>query len=266
MQTSRWSRLVDRASGVGLAMIGLGLTVLFAGAYWLLTYTLPEHGIKGPAQQADFDILAAFYFSIVTETTLGYGDFRPVGISRLLVCLHVLIGLGFVGIVVAKITSLHGRSVRLMSYKAGGEWIEVCTMPVSHDALFTHARISYDGEHLRYDGENFDAEGNPKGFFHSTMIDGEGDLYRFIYSNKESTGEYFKDGITSLLFQGSDAQGRWERYHGTAHDFGTRQSVVYEGIRASESEVKVLGASDFAARVTFIRQWMASHTTKQPLG
>jgi hypothetical protein len=261
-KASRWLRLVDRANGTSLALVGIGLTVSFALVYWVLTKNLPDHGIRGPDGENEFDVIAALYFSVVTETTLGYGDLRPVGASRIIVCLHVLIGLAFAGVVVAKITSTQGKSARLFSYKASGEWIEFCRMPTTNEPLFTHVIIFHDGEMLRYDGENFDEDGMPKGFFHSRLIDGEGELCRFSYSNKDSTGAYFKDGIANILFQGHDRVGRWNRYHGTAHDFGTKQSVVYEGIRASDDEVRVLGGSDFEARTKLIRQCIIAHTEK----
>jgi hypothetical protein len=255
-QSKRWLRLVDQASGASLAVAGAGLTVLFAFAYWLITKVLPEHGIQGTEPGAEFDMLAAVYFSIVTETTLGYGDYRPLGISRVLVSIHVLLGLGFAGIIVAKITSARGSSVRLVSYKSSGDWVEIGTMPDSGIVLFTHVIIFHDGDILRYDGENFDSEGKPEGFFTSLLIDGEGELLRFSYTNRDSTGKYFKDGIASLLFQGHDKEGRWNRYHGTAHDFGTKETIVYEGMRCSDEEKETLGGTNFSARANLIRKYI----------
>src|SRR6478609_8039161 len=37
------------------------------------------------------------YFSVVTIASLGYGDFKPVGWSRLVASLEVLFGLAFMG-------------------------------------------------------------------------------------------------------------------------------------------------------------------------
>jgi Ion channel len=256
---SHWLRLVDRLSGPWLTFIGLALTVSFTLIYWVLTKNLPEQGIRGPEGEGELDLLTALYFSVVTESTLGYGDFRPIGASRVFVCLQVLLGLMFAGLVVAKITSAQGRRVRLVSYKASGEWIEVCTMQSNNKPLFTHAVIFYDGDMLRYDGENFDSEGEPKGFFYSKLIDGEGGLCRFTYTNKDSTGNYFEDGLANLLFQGQDATGRWNRYQGTAFDFGTKETTVYEGIRASDGEMAILGGSNFDARMQLVKGYIASH-------
>lgn len=260
--SSRWLRLIDQASGVWLAFVGLSLTVIFAMAYWILTKNLPDHGIRGPDSETEFDIFAALYFSVVTETTLGYGDFRPVGISRLLVACHVLLGLAFAGIVVAKITSIPGRSLRLLSYSAGGDWVEVCVIPGSMAVILTHATIYYDGETVRYDGENFDIAGEPKGFFQSRLSESDDQLCRFRYSNMESTGDYFTNGVADLLFRGADKDGRWHRYHATAHDFGTKQAIVYEGSRLRDEEVSILRGTDFAARAGFIKEYITSHTNR----
>ena len=47
----------------------------------------------------------SFFFSIVTVTSLGYGDMYPVGISRAIAGAEVLFGLAFMGIMIAKVTS-----------------------------------------------------------------------------------------------------------------------------------------------------------------
>ena len=49
--------------------------------------------------------LQGLYFSVVTVSSLGYGDLSPIGISKLLACCEVLFGLAFMGIVIAKVTS-----------------------------------------------------------------------------------------------------------------------------------------------------------------
>jgi hypothetical protein len=46
-----------------------------------------------------------FYFIVVTFSSLGYGDFRPIGVSRLLASAEVIIGLAFLGIAIAKLSS-----------------------------------------------------------------------------------------------------------------------------------------------------------------
>lgn len=95
MRIANW---IERASLKGM-LLTFALVVLgFAGAFRVLG--LVGHGIKG-----DPGILDAIYFSFVTISTLGYGDFHPEGWGKALAVLEVLAGLFFVGIFVSRLVS-----------------------------------------------------------------------------------------------------------------------------------------------------------------
>ena len=47
--------------------------------------------VGGPTEETN-NFLEASYFSVVTFTTLGYGDISPTGWSRLLACTEALVG------------------------------------------------------------------------------------------------------------------------------------------------------------------------------
>lgn len=100
-------RLLHFINEIGLGRLLLALTatvVLFAVGYWQLseqgslvfTYETAEHP----------GFWDALYFSIVTISSLGYGDIRPMGWARALVGLEVTVGLAFLGVLVAKISSV----------------------------------------------------------------------------------------------------------------------------------------------------------------
>jgi len=72
---------------------GAALIVLFAGIYH--GFGLLHPGPPGPVSIAD-----SLYFSIVTWTTLGYGDFTPPADIRLIAALQALLGYAFFGIIV----------------------------------------------------------------------------------------------------------------------------------------------------------------------
>lgn len=59
----------------------------------------------------------AQYFSVVTVSSLGYGDMHPMGFSKILACFEVLSGLVLMGIILAKTTSarISYHVVRLFS-------------------------------------------------------------------------------------------------------------------------------------------------------
>jgi hypothetical protein len=82
-----------------LAMI-VGCAIFYA---FLTPY---GNGIAaGPNDPLTRSFPLALYFSVVTISSLGYGDFHPVGISKFLACVEVLFGLAVIGIVIAKVTS-----------------------------------------------------------------------------------------------------------------------------------------------------------------
>lgn len=50
-------------------------------------------------------LLRGLYFSVVTVSSLGYGDLHPIGFGKVLAGVEVVLGLGVIGIVIAKLTS-----------------------------------------------------------------------------------------------------------------------------------------------------------------
>ncbi len=80
------------SSGWPLAVSGLVINLLFAVGYYLL-----NPSIKG----LDDNFFLAFYYSIVTFTTLGYGDITPLGgLAQLLVMIEVVLGYVTLGVFV----------------------------------------------------------------------------------------------------------------------------------------------------------------------
>ena len=74
-----------------------------------LLYTfMPEgHGVV-PKKSAELwlDVFHGIYFSVVTITSLGYGDLRPEGVSRLFAGFQVVLGLTLIGLMITKLTSV----------------------------------------------------------------------------------------------------------------------------------------------------------------
>ena len=85
---------------------GAALIVLFAGIY--CGFGLNYAGAPAPVSISD-----GLYFSVVTWTTLGYGDFTPPPEIRLIAAMQALLGYGFFGIIVGLGTNhLISRTVR----------------------------------------------------------------------------------------------------------------------------------------------------------
>ena len=81
-----------------------GTVIVFGVLYHYLTQY--DHGIGRDNEALDnATVFTGIYFSIVTISSLGYGDMHPMGISKVLACLEVLFGLVMIGVMIAKVTS-----------------------------------------------------------------------------------------------------------------------------------------------------------------
>lgn len=102
-------RLLHLINEVSLGWLIAALTatvVAFALVYYWLAHIGAGLLLFTFDTAARPNLLDALYFSIVTISSLGYGDIRPVGITRLVVGTEVVLGLSFFGLLVAKISSV----------------------------------------------------------------------------------------------------------------------------------------------------------------
>jgi len=95
------SKVVDVFCGYGEApvrIIGLSIAIIFLCA---AIYTFTGLSYNGAIQVASSDqssqenisfFFSSLYYSVVTFTTLGYGDFTPVGISRVIAAVEAFTG------------------------------------------------------------------------------------------------------------------------------------------------------------------------------
>ena len=102
------SERADEDTVVGSICAYLFIALAFASLYTAIAASSPESfqlGDLSPGERL-FDRLA--YLSLVTITTLGYGDIVPVsGLARSLVSLEAITGILFPSIVIARIVSLY---------------------------------------------------------------------------------------------------------------------------------------------------------------
>lgn len=90
----------------GAIALYLLLGVIWASAYALVSVTVPDaFAGRLPARATMFDW---GYFSLVTLTTVGYGDITPVAhVARSLAALEALIGQLYPAIIIARLVSAH---------------------------------------------------------------------------------------------------------------------------------------------------------------
>lgn len=115
-------RDVDDAFALKLLGVNVALIVLLAAllhqAFGLTTSG--EHPLWPDRQSHRFS--DALYFSIVTFTTLGYGDFQPHPTLRLAAAFHALIGYTYLGLLVAVSYDQLRRAQEAAPSGAGRQW------------------------------------------------------------------------------------------------------------------------------------------------
>ena len=63
------------------------------------------HGLEYAARPGQVSFFDSLYFSIVTISSLGYGDIHPVSYSKAIACTEVILGLVIIGLVISKVAS-----------------------------------------------------------------------------------------------------------------------------------------------------------------
>ena len=132
------SRLSQRALDIDMCwyVVFFAVVVFVSGCFY--TYLTP--GGNGIGQNleplSEVTFLQGIYFSIITVSSLGYGDMHPMGISKALICIEVLLGLAMIGIMIAKVTSqsMSHQVSRLFSFDAQKRLEDIAAkLDVSYD-------------------------------------------------------------------------------------------------------------------------------------
>ena len=98
------SILVDDIRLLHYGFIFFGVILFLGWLYYALTPYANGIGSGGEAV-ANLSFPDALYFSVVTVSSLGYGDMHPMGFSKFVAAGEVLFGLTIMGIMLAKLTS-----------------------------------------------------------------------------------------------------------------------------------------------------------------
>ena len=100
---------IDKISFEHLSVMFFGIIIGFGILYFSLTIYLPDHGIVSNSKQ--INLLNSIYFSMVTITSLGYGDIIPIGFSQMLAVTEVIFGLFIFGLILSKIVSVRQQKI-----------------------------------------------------------------------------------------------------------------------------------------------------------
>ena len=105
--TTPMGRFVERASYLDLFIFGFIIIFSSALYFWLAPN---GHSLN----KDNIDILDTVYFSVVTFTSLGYGDLSPIGIGRFVAIIVVILGLIFIALLVGKFASERQQTILLL--------------------------------------------------------------------------------------------------------------------------------------------------------
>ncbi len=103
----RWFERFTALPYRDLFAIWVFMVLACALSFFLLSRFVPQHGIRGIAELGSTGMQAgdSVYFSMVTATTVGYGDLTPLGVSRGIAAAEALIGFGLFAIFISKMVS-----------------------------------------------------------------------------------------------------------------------------------------------------------------
>jgi hypothetical protein len=81
----------------------------FGVFYWALERTWPgSFAVSGEGGQSNFSLMLAIYYSLVTLTTLGYGDIVPRSeVGRGLAIMEAVAGQLYLAVMIARLVSLY---------------------------------------------------------------------------------------------------------------------------------------------------------------
>ncbi|RZT98253.1 ion channel [Advenella incenata] len=116
--TTKFGRLCEQAAYVDL-LVGAALIIFGAAAYYSfmpIGWTLSLNGTNISPGFAD-----SLYFSVVTFTTLGYGDYIPVGCGKFIAVFVVLCGLLLSALLIGKIASERHQAMLLLMFTSDAQ-------------------------------------------------------------------------------------------------------------------------------------------------
>lgn len=101
-----FNRALEQATFKRVLFAWLLTVIIFAAIFYFLSQVSQQNGLIAAKSTETISISNAIYFSVVTATSTGYGDFVPGGFSRFFAIVEVFLSLLTVAILASKIVSV----------------------------------------------------------------------------------------------------------------------------------------------------------------
>jgi hypothetical protein len=99
-------RYIDKISYLKIGVLLFLIILISAFFYWILSGT----------NQNNISFWNSLYFSIISITTVGYGDIAPVGVGKIIACGEIITGVILMSIFIGKIASERQYTLLLLTY------------------------------------------------------------------------------------------------------------------------------------------------------
>jgi hypothetical protein len=151
--------LIERIIALPYSALGIlwgSLVLVFACAYFALGQWLPAHAPHPIGEESILRGLGdSIYFSVITATTVGYGDILPQGWSKLLAGIQAIIAFFVFGLCISKLVSSKQEiAIRQMHkltfddvFRNTREGLYIVRKDIDHVLMQAEAARRVDDEH-----------------------------------------------------------------------------------------------------------------------
>jgi hypothetical protein len=208
--------LLDRVSFWTILAINLGANLLFAVVYGVLDAHSLGHGLISPTSDAARHWYDYVYFSIVTQSTIGYGDYQPLGLSRLFACIQAGVGVVAAGLLIAKITTASLSRYNLLRKQACDDWVDIVRQRDGRIEVGI-LQLGWHNGALEFNGRNFSPQGILVDSFHSHLLEDDWPRSLTFRYTSHDTGADYAEGYLTLWMHAPDG-GRPTAFSATVRD------------------------------------------------
>jgi hypothetical protein len=221
MMNVRRGGYVLRAAALVLVLWALAIAVLaiimyLLNGHWGSRFNVGDHKTADTTSRV-LSFSEVLYFAIVTTTTVGYGDYTPIGWLRLLACVDGVVGILMAGFLVARVTTELIDPLAIVR-NAAGYWfdhLEIARNDGTTLEFVSVLKIERLGGQWNCGGTNYNLDGSLRHTFDGRITGAEGNTLLIPYFNDPAAEDDYTRGIWVVKLGDIDRP-RW--YTSYTHD------------------------------------------------